>query len=111
MAEEKPKFERSKRAGDKEVLSSEALSSPSFDVVAKAEAIMKSDMPEAQKTASLKEIGVDMVDALVEAIPFNVYAAIRQIPTWKHQALLAFPKAKGVFNAAVHQWDEIFKDF
>lgn len=108
MAEEKPKFERTKRAGDKEGSSSD-VAAPQFDLQAKIESIVKSEMPEAQKQAYLRELGV--VEEAIEGIAFNVYAALKKIPAWKHQAMKLYPKAVGVESVSLQAWDEIFKDF
>lgn len=109
MADEKPKFERAKRGGE-EVLS-EAKAAAPFDVAAKAEAIMKSDMPEAQKQAYLRDIGFVKAETSSANIPFNVYASLKRIPAWKHQAMKLYPKAVGVESIPLEQWDEIFQDF
>jgi hypothetical protein len=77
----------------------------------KIAAINASAMPEAQKDALLKEIGAIKPEVLKGQVPFSIYAKIRKIKADKHQAYLAYPKAKSVRLASLEDWDEIFKGF
>lgn len=83
-----------------------------IDVVsAKAEAIIKSAMPEDQKMRYLMEIGAIKKVSDDGKIPFNVYAKIRKVAKDRLRAMEVYPKAKNVRLAMLAEWDDIFKDF
>lgn len=73
-------------------------------------AIRDSKMTEEQKEYLLEKIGV--IEKKKESgIPFNVYARIKNINKGLHEAMLVFPRAKGVKLATIKEWDSIFRDF
>jgi len=100
------KVEKSKRFERMEVAESEPLSLRDE----KIKAIQDSKMPESQKNAYLKEMGV-VVEAVQEGVPFSVFAKIKNIPGTMHKAMMVYPKVKGVRLASVQKWEELLKDF
>lgn len=100
MADEKQKFQSKNK-------DSEKISEPK----SKAELIIESKMPEAQKLEYLKQIGAIAEESESDKIPFLVYSKIKKIPVSLHNAMLAYPKAKGVKAATFQVWEEIFKSF
>jgi hypothetical protein len=76
----------------------------------KLKAIKESKMPEEQKKAMLKELGV-LCEAKKEGVPFSVFAKIKKIPKTMHKAMQLYPKAKNVSLASLQEWESIFKDF
>lgn len=96
----KPKFERKNRRSKSSV----------FDPEQKAKVIMDSRLPESEKAKYLDRLGLTQVEEKI-GVPFNVYARLKKIPAGLQNAMLAYPKAKGVESATQKQWDEIFKEF
>lgn len=83
---------------------------PMSKIEIKEQMILKSKMPLNQKNALLKQIGV-LKEEAEKGVPFNVYSRIKNIKSGLQEAMLVFPKAKGVRLATIEAWDSIFKDF
>lgn len=77
----------------------------------KIQAINESQMPEGQKIALLKELGVIKEESLEGKVPFVIFAKVNKISVDQHKAMLAYPKAKGVSLASIAEWNQIFKEF
>ena len=77
----------------------------------KLKAIEESKMPEAQKMALLKELGVVKESKVDGKITFASFAKIRSIVHSKHEAMKFYPPALNVRLATLKEWDEIFKNF
>jgi hypothetical protein len=78
---------------------------------AKAQAILDSKMPEAQKMQYLKAIGWIKEPSDQGKVMFATYAKIRKIAKDRLSALEHYPKAKSVRLATLEEWDNIFKNF
>lgn len=77
----------------------------------KIQAINESQMPEEQKIALLKKLGVIKEESLEGKVPFIIYAKVNKISSEQHKAMLAYPKATGVSLASIEEWNLIFKEF
>ena len=82
-----------------------------FSLEKKAQAIMDSKMPEAQKQAYLKSIGWTKEPSHHGKVTFATYAKIRKVEKDRLSALSYYPQAKSVRLATLEQWDNIFKNF
>lgn len=80
------------------------------DLEAKIKKIEASNMPEAQKVEYIAKLKGDAVEA-ADKVTFAVWANVRKIKESLRPGMLAFPKAKGVLRASMHEWDEIYKGF
>lgn len=81
-----------------------------FDVSKKEAAIKASAMPQDQKDALLKKIGLS-ADKVEQGVDFAVYAKIRKISKEQIKAMSVYPAAKKIRLATFKEWDEIFKNF
>jgi len=109
MAEEK-KWEKKKMERDVQATDDPAKAAKS-PMEKKAEAILNSSMPEAQKQAYLREIGYHKESSDEGKVPLHVYVTVKKVAKHKHGAMQVYPKAQGVRLASIEEWDEIFKDF
>lgn len=82
----------------------------SFDVEAKIERIMASDMPEYQKLEYAESLK-PAVKEKKDCVPFSVYASVKGIPEHIRNAMKSFPPAKGMGLAPFEKWDQVYKDF
>lgn len=81
-----------------------------LDLSKKEAAIRESKMPEDQKNALLKKIGLS-AEKEAEGVEFAVYAKIRKISKEQIKAMSVYPAAKKIRLATFKEWDEIFKNF
>jgi hypothetical protein len=79
-------------------------------VEAKIKKIEASKMPDAQKKEYIAKLKGEQAPK-GDGVTFVVYANVRKIKESLRPGMLAFPKAKGVLRATLHEWDEIFKGF
>jgi len=79
-------------------------------VESKKERILKSKMPEAQKIAYMKSLGM-IEDPKEDRVPLSVYFRVRKIEKSLWAAMQAYPAAAIVEWATLKCWDEIFKNF
>lgn len=77
----------------------------------KIERIKNSKMPEEQKTALLKELGVIEENSDEGGVSFVVYAKIKKLSSSMTKALAASKRVKNVRLASIEEWDLIVKDF
>lgn len=84
---------------------------PNPDKIDKVKAIMDSAMPEEQKQAYLREIGVTSKESLAGKVGLDVYFTAKKVDRMRHGAMRVYPGAKNVKLATIEEWDGIFKDF
>jgi len=81
-----------------------------FDVEKKIKIIEDSKMPDWQKKECIA--GLERKELPEgEKVSFNTYAAVKCIGATLKDGMRAYPGAKGVIKASVHEWDEIYKKF
>jgi len=80
---------------------------PSDWLDSKIKAIGESKMPEAQKTALLKEIGALSEDSEGK-VSFIIFAKVKKIEDSIHKAMMAYTKIQ---SATIAEWEQIFKKF
>ena len=80
------------------------------DLDAKIKKIEASNMPEAQKVEYIAKLKGEAAES-GDKVTFAAWANVRKIKESLRPGMLAFPKAKGVLRASMHEWDEIYKGF
>lgn len=84
---------------------------PNPEKIDKVQVIMNSSMPEEQKQAYLREIGVATKESMVGKVGLDVYFTAKKVDKMLHGAMRVYPGAKDIRLATIEEWDGIFKDF